>query len=94
MTQAERYYRMYDRMRTLIAVHGQIGIGIDYGTCLQRCYYWQLVLQGFTATGLTYDTCRWLTKRETQRLNRIKRTELPEYDFVRYCKKVRRERDH
>lgn len=94
MTQAERYYRMYDRMCTLIANHGIIGMGIDYSTALRRCYYWKLRFLGADRTGLTFDTCVWISKRESERLHRITRTELPEYDFVRYCKKVRWERDH
>ncbi len=93
MTQAERYYRMYNRMCTLIANHGII-VGIDYSTALQRCYYWKLISRGFDETGLSYDTCAWINKREKARLYRIKRTDWTESAFHRYCEKVRWERDH
>ncbi len=92
MTQAERYYRMYERMCTLIANHGTIGMGIDYSTALRRCYFWKLSSRGYNETGLRVDTCEWIDKRESERLHRITRTELPEQDFHRYCEKVRFEK--
>lgn len=94
MTQSERNYRRYDRMCTLIAIHGSIGIGIDYSTALQRLYYWKLRFMGFTRTGLTYETCVWINKREDERKNRIKRTELTESEFHRHCEKTRWERGY
>lgn len=94
MTQAERNFRMYSRMCLLIAKHGQIGMGIDYPTALQRYYYWRLRYLGADRTGLTFDTCVWISKRESERLHRISRTELSEYDFHRYCMKVQWERNY
>lgn len=94
MTQAERNFRMYDRMCLLIAKHGQIGMGIDYSTALVRCYYWKLISRGLDETGLSYDTCAWINKREKARLYRIMRTDWPEYAFHRYCMKVQWERNY